>query len=169
MERQLSNEHSLQLVSLLKSQPSSSVTSNSPAVASMVSYDGNSFSSINSVSSPDVINSKFWVLDIDATHHVCNDISCFTYSFATTNSYVNLPTGESIAITRIGFVALTPSITISHVLFVPEFKFNLISISSLTTEHNFVAQFSSSACIIQGNTQGKMIRMAKKHGNLYIL
>lgn len=51
---------------------------------------------------------------------------------AALSSSVRLPNGSKLPISHIGSVTLTPSITLSNVLCVPHFQFNLLSVLNLS-------------------------------------
>lgn len=76
------------------------------------------------------ISKRHWILDTGAAHHICCSLSLFhTYrSFAST---VKLPTGQTVLVARAGTVVFSTNLILTDVLFVPEFQFNLLSISSL--------------------------------------
>ncbi|KZV27157.1 hypothetical protein F511_21664 [Dorcoceras hygrometricum] len=63
-------------------------------------------------------------------------------------SIVKLPNNLDIPVTQIGSVQLFPELTLQNVLFVPIFKFNLLSISSFTKHVPCSVSFSSESCQI---------------------
>ena len=77
-----------------------------------------------------------WVSDTGATHHVYCFIELFIFSVQVSNSFVALPNGQSISIHRIGSVRIFYALILTNVLFVPQFRFIFLSISSLTQSHN---------------------------------
>lgn len=102
------------------------------------------------------------------THHVCCSLSSFTFLIPTANLFIALPNGYSIPIKCIGSVQLRDNLLLSKVLYVPDFHFNLISISVLTKNHQFSVNFLIDSCIIQDHTQGKVIGMGRRQDNLYV-
>ncbi|KAL5547823.1 hypothetical protein UlMin_003054 [Ulmus minor] len=116
------------------------------------------------------ISSRTWILDTGATHHVCHDRALFE-SFEPSNatSYVTLPNGQKVSIARIGTVRISSSLLLDKVLFVPSFKYNLISISALTKFSNCVLMFSADGCVIQDTTRAIRIGKGNRVGNLYYL
>lgn len=52
-------------------------------------------------------------------------------------------------------------------LYIPEFKFNLISLSSLTLTNQYHVDFNNSCCLIQDHMQ--MIGKGRQIGHLYLL
>ncbi|KAL5542389.1 hypothetical protein UlMin_010099 [Ulmus minor] len=116
------------------------------------------------------ISSRTWILDTGATHHVYHDKALFE-SFEPSNatSYVTLPNGQKVSIARIGTVRISSSLLLDKVLFVPSFKYNLISISALTKFSNCVLMFSADGCVIQDTTRAIRIGKGNRVGNLYYL
>ena len=53
-----------------------------------------------------------------------------------------LPHGHSISIACIGSIQLMDSIVLANVLFIPNFHFNLLYVSSLTHQHSISINFS---------------------------
>ncbi|KAL5542382.1 hypothetical protein UlMin_010092 [Ulmus minor] len=116
------------------------------------------------------ISSRTWILDTGATHHVCHDRALFE-SFEPNNvtSYVTLPNGQKVSIARIGTIRISSYLLLDKVLFVPSFKYNLISISALTKFSNCVIMFSADGCVIQDTTRAIRIGKGNRVGNLYYL
>lgn len=90
-----------------------------------------------------------WILDSGATHHITfnknhlSDIITLPYPLL-----VRLPNRYKVKVTEVGNVKVTTMIILYKVLFIPSFKYNLISVSSLTTHHKYIASFSDSSCIL---------------------
>ena len=58
-------------------------------------------------------------------------------------SLVQLPNEESTQVTHIGIVVLSSSLTLTNVLCVPSFSFNLLSVSTLTHSQPYCLVFLS--------------------------
>lgn len=164
----LSSDQIQQLISYLSSQlHHSSIThleSHAPNTpASAFQFCGNSLLT----STP--VPSQTWIIDSGATHHICNNLSLFSHSNHVTNTILTLPTGQSIHINKIGSVTLSHSLCLGNVLYVPNFKFNLLSISALTLQHGYGVNFLTHTCVIQDLTLGLMIGKGRRLHNLYIL
>ena len=72
-----------------------------------------------------------WVLDTRATNYMVHSVSCFTSVTATLNSFVNLPNDESALVTHAGTMKISKTLTLTNVLCVPSFSFNLLSVGQL--------------------------------------
>ena len=117
-----------------------------------------------------LIPGHVWIIDSGATHHVCHDIRLFeSFDDVTVTSSIMLPNGQNVDISRVGTVRLTSLLVLHNVLFVPSFRYNLISVSSLTKSLPCSLTFSDDHCFIQDNMQGLRIGMSNRVGNLYYL
>ena len=114
-------------------------------------------------------NVKTWIIDSGATHHVTHDKSLFIKLDTSVNHYVNLPTGQTVRIGGAGIVVLNTDITLKNVLYIPEFRLNLLSISSLTTDLGSRIIFDHECCLKQDLSKGLMIGRGRRIANLYIL
>lgn len=97
------------------------------------------------------MNSQFssWILDNGATDHVTHDFSLFfSFHFIKPLS-VNLPNGTTASARYCGCVKLSNNLWLYNVLYIPEFKFNIISIPQLVTNLNCKLIFHKSFCDIQ--------------------
>ncbi|KAG7585301.1 Reverse transcriptase RNA-dependent DNA polymerase [Arabidopsis thaliana x Arabidopsis arenosa] len=115
------------------------------------------------------LSSNTWVIDSGATHHVCHDRNLFASLDTSVVNFVNLPTGPKVRISGVGLVRLNKDILLQNVLFIPEFRLNLISISSLTSDIGSRVVFDPSCCEIQDPIRGSMIGKGRRIGNLYVL
>lgn len=114
------------------------------------------------------ISKTHWILDTGATHHICCSLSLF-HTHRDFASKVKLPTGHTVLVARAGTVFLSANMILIDVLYVPEFQFNLLSISSLTKGISCSIIFNSSFCEIQDIRSNKRIGMGERLGNLYVL
>lgn len=115
------------------------------------------------------ISSRPWLLDSGASHHVCCFLNSFQSLVLSVNYDVTLPNGHTVSIAGTGSVRLSDHLTLENVLFVPEFHFNLVSVSALTHQHHYSVIFTSDIYVILDLTQAQMIGMGRQSGNLYIL
>ena len=108
---------------------------------------GTSFNLKHSIFATKVMNRNAfscntWVLDTGATNHIICSVSLLTSVTTLTQCVVELPNGESAQVTHIGTVKLSTTLILDHVLCVPSFSFNLLSISKLTQQLHIVLFFS---------------------------
>nr|CAN59936.1 hypothetical protein VITISV_001878 [Vitis vinifera] len=165
----LTHDQHNQLLALL-SLHSSSGSSTSFGDSNPLQQSISNFTGILSLSpSSSTLNPSIWILDSGATHHVCTNSSMFHSIHSFSSNTVTLPTGTKIPITGIGTIHLSPHLVLEHVLYIPTFQFNLISISALTQTNCFSFDFTAHFCFIQDHSQGKLIGMGRRQGNLYLL
>lgn len=62
---------------------------------------------------------------------------------------VGMPNGEATVALKEGMVHLRGGLKLQHVLFVPNLKYNLISVSQLLNDSNLVLQITKKICAIQ--------------------
>ena len=110
-----------------------------------------------------------WVMDTRASDHIICSMSLFQ-SYTTVSHYVvELPNGESAHVTHIGSVKLSTPLILEHVLCVPSFSFNLLSVSQLTQKLPLYLVFSSQFCFIQDISCWRTIGVVEVHNGLYLL
>ena len=96
-------------------------------------------------------------------------VSQLTTITSTVHSCVYLPNGETVVVTHIGTVQLSATLTLTDVLCVPSFNFNLISVSTLTKHKLCCLMFFGDWCVIQDLAQWSMIGLGKQSNGLYLL
>ena len=94
------------------------------------------------------INSYNWILDSGATDHMVHSIHFFTSITSSVQISIRLPNGDMVKVTHIGTVKVSATLTLEHVLCIPSFSFNLISISKLTQNTSCCCVFLSHYCFL---------------------
>ncbi|PNX95813.1 retrovirus-related Pol polyprotein from transposon TNT 1-94 [Trifolium pratense] len=112
--------------------------------------------------------SNTWILDSGATDHVCNSLQLFINHRQIPSLLVKLPNGNYISTTMVGDIKVTAQITLHDVLFIPNFHYNLISISKIAQDLDCNFVFTDNVCLIQTKLQ-KMIGSGKLIDGLYYL
>ena len=110
-----------------------------------------------------------WIIDSGATDHITSSFAWFQTYSKTKPIHVSLPNGCSVTTFYSGVVKFSPTLVIHNVLYVPNFNFNLISISKLISNLHCTLNFSVDFCKIQDVTTLKMIGLAKLREGLYHL
>lgn len=116
-----------------------------------------------------MLPAQTWVIDSGATHHVSHDRHNFVSLESSVMSCVNLPNGSMVKISEVGVVQINEHLSLQRVLYIPEFKLNLLSISALTSDIGSRVICDPSSCMIQDHTRAVMIGQCKRVGNLYVL
>lgn len=102
---------------------------------------------LNIASSPDM--SRCWIIDIGSSRHICYSKSLFESLHLVTKTFVSLLNKSVISVNFSGTIWLSQHLVIKDVLFMPEFQFNLLFVSSLLLDSDFTLLFSKSLCLIQ--------------------
>ena len=93
----------------------------------------------------------------------------FTHVKPAFNHCVQLPNQTKIQVHFIGTVVLIPDIVLHNVYYVPHFKFNLHSVSSLLHDSNYSMTFTSNSYFIQDNRTLRMIGKGELVDGLYLI
>nr|KYP41351.1 hypothetical protein KK1_037277 [Cajanus cajan] len=125
------------------------------------------FTNSNPTSNGNALISR-WILDTGATDHISNSLSYFTAYKNIPPIKVSLPNGILVSATISGTIHLSSSFVLTDVLFLPSFKFNLISVTKLTQTLYCKLTFLDDICLIQDSNACKMIGTAKAERGLYI-
>ncbi|KAL5563154.1 hypothetical protein UlMin_032901 [Ulmus minor] len=119
--------------------------------------------------SPVFSSTCFWIVDSGATRHICSNASLFSALRPVQNYTVTLPNRTQISVAFSGDIKLCNKLTLKDVLYIPQFKFNLMSVSALTKELQFTINFFPDYFIIQEINSKKMIGKGDKLEDLYVL
>ena len=136
---------------------------------------GINFSSVNHVTRhTHALSAKFshtvpWIIDSGATDHIASSLDCFRNYFKIKPISITLPNGALVSAHYAGTVQFSPEFVIYNVLYVPDFHFNLVSISKLISTLHYTLIFSDDFCKIQEVSSLKMIGLAKLKEGLYHL
>ena len=115
-------------------------------------------------------SSSTWVIDSRATYHMIGNSNLFTtFQSHPSTSTVTLANGSTSSVLRSGTIYSTPLITLISVLSLPQFSFNLISMSKLTRTLNCSISFFPDHCLIQNLSRKRIIDRGREFGGLYIL
>jgi len=87
-----------------------------------------------------------WIIDTGASNHMVHNFSLMSRSKnldVKGNMKVNLPTGDQVSISHVGESLVLKDKMVKDVLFIPEFKYNLLSVSQLTKQLGCAVVFFS--------------------------
>ena len=119
----------------------------------------------------DVVN-RNWIIDTGASNHMVHNASLMTQYRNLddkSNMHVNLPTGSQASISHIGESLVLTDKTVNGVLFIPEFKYNLLSVSQLTKQLKCAVIFFPDFCVFQDLSNGKVLGIGREDQGLYLL
>jgi len=111
-----------------------------------------------------------WLRDSGASNHMCCDMNLFSSTTKLQVPYfVILPNGNKLMVEYEGKVNLSDQITLENVLYVPLFKFNLLSVARFVEQNNYSLLFTKNGCVVQGLSIKKQLEIGKAIKGLYIL
>lgn len=109
-----------------------------------------------------------WVIDSAATDHMSGISSLFTHIQSSSSlSPVTVADGSTVPIRGIGTVEPSPSLSLSSVLYIPSFSFNLMSVSKLTKHLHCCLIASLSSVVLQDLRTRKTIGTGREENGLY--
>lgn len=82
-----------------------------------------------------------WIVDSGATDHITPYLHLLT-DVTTCSSTLSLPNGQSANITHMGSLYVNEYLTLTNILCVPDFAYNLLSIPKLLETSKYLVYFS---------------------------
>ncbi|KAL2250124.1 UNVERIFIED_CONTAM: Retrovirus-related Pol polyprotein from transposon RE2 [Sesamum indicum] len=134
------------------------------------SHISSNFSDLQGYAGNIPIITDVWIIDSGASAHMCASIECFKTFHALNNDIsVKLPNGSSQHVKFVGEVHINEDLTLKHVLYVPAFKHNLLSVSRLCKDDHYNVHFTNHTCIVQDPQTREVKAVGRQRGRLYIL
>ncbi|XP_016436935.2 uncharacterized protein LOC107763039 [Nicotiana tabacum] len=106
-----------------------------------------------------------WIVDISASNHIVKSLKYLEESKTVDESSigkVNLPTERIASVRHIGSTSVLQGQKITNVLHIPDFKYNLLSISKLTKELRCSALFYPDFCLFRDFLNGRVGVLVKR-------
>ncbi|XP_073120340.1 uncharacterized protein [Henckelia pumila] len=162
----LNSDQCQHLMTLMSSQMVSSIPHSQQEPSSSTNPTGTCFSVMqNSL----FFDPQLWIFDSGASHHVCVNLSMFHNLQSVTHSSIPLPDNSCVSVQFRGDIIIGPHLVLKDVLYVPNFKFNLFSISALTHDPSLSVVFFPDYFLVQDITHMTMIVKGKRLDSLYVL
>ena len=115
-------------------------------------------------------NSKFrWVIDSGATDHMTGNSGILSSFQTSSPSHVTLANGSAASVVGSGSVDITSDISLTNVLCLPKFPFNLLSVSKITRAYNCGVFFFPGYCVFQDLLTKKIFGRGYESDGLYVL
>ena len=109
-----------------------------------------------------------WIVDTGASDHMTYNLHFFTKLQPLSNPiHITLPDGSIKTVSQAGQIVLCPKLTLHNVLYVLDFKFNLISVNKLLTDLHLFALFTPETCIFQDPSTNQPVAIAPVDNGLY--
>ena len=117
-----------------------------------------------------VIDKNTWLIDSGASDHIGCNMSMFKNLKTLNNGYrIGLPDGTMKIVNHIGDIMLTEGLHLKNVLYVPDFKHNLLSLSRLLESKDMIIVFYKEGCLLQDPSSKRIYGQGQKVGGLYKL
>lgn len=113
--------------------------------------------------------SNIWIVDSSASDHICFSLKCFTNYEPIKPVNIKPPNGHFLVAKIARTLQFSFDFTVTNVLYVPDFSFNLISVSKLIQALNYMVTFVDEQCEIQDLKARKMIGSTELFEGLYYL
>ena len=110
-----------------------------------------------------------WILDSGATNHICCSLSSFSSYHSITPVIIKLPNGSQVSASIADIIIFSKHLYLDHVLYLPNFSFNLISVAKLSSSFHCTLAFIDHFCDIQETHTLRRIGYAKLQDGLYVL
>ena len=118
-----------------------------------------------------ISSSSTWVINFGAIDYVtCNSSFFTTFKLHPSTSTITLADRSTYCVLRSEIIHPTPLITLTYVMSLSQFSFNLIFVSKFTHTLNYsISFFFPDYCLIQDLSTKWVIGRGRKSGGLYIL
>ena len=112
-----------------------------------------------------------WIINSGASDNICSNLDCFVDCIKVEGQphWVTILDGTQVKVEILGTVKLCNGLTLKNVLYVPNFCFNLKSISKLIKDLNCCVFSDTNGCFIQGSLMRKHFHLGKAEHGLYFL
>jgi len=111
--------------------------------------------------------SSSWIVDTGASDHITYDHTLFSSTTTLPKpTHVILPDRSIKSVTRVGQIPLQSNLVLQRVLYVPELKFNLLSIGKLLSDQPIFTTIYPHKCVFQDLITEKVVAVAPFDGGL---
>ena len=111
-----------------------------------------------------------WIIDTGASDHMTFDLNLFSNAKSLpTPISITPPDGTLKPVTTIGDIPLSSTLKLQNVLYVPDFKYNLLSVEKFLTDNHYCSIFYPSYCVFQDLSTKQIMAVGQKAGGLYTL
>ncbi|XP_075491104.1 uncharacterized protein LOC142529454 [Primulina tabacum] len=108
-----------------------------------------------------------WIIDTGASHHMTGRLESMSYVERVPACPVGLLDGKETIAEKSGTVVFNEYLKLKNVLYVPNLKCSLISVSQLNEELNCVVQFNDKICVMQDRNSRMLIGAGEQREGLY--
>ncbi|XP_074301707.1 uncharacterized protein LOC141633129 [Silene latifolia] len=157
-----------QVMQMLQNKQAAS-TSSADHTSASVNFAGTTLVT-NAINSTCNITECDWIVDSGASDHMTAHKSYFSsLRILSKPIVVGLPDGSTKLVHSIGDIQLHPLLILHDVLFIPDFKLNLLSVGKLLSTSHMLIHFSVDSCIIQDPASKRTVAVGHREAGLYKL
>ena len=114
--------------------------------------------------------SNIWIVDTRASDHMCHNKALFTNCLGLSKpTLVTLPNGKSVTVTYSRNVNLNSSLALHGVLYIPSFKYNMLSVNKFCNHEGCYMVFTPKCCIMQAPSVKRPQVLGEHFEGLYLL
>nr|KYP41111.1 Retrovirus-related Pol polyprotein from transposon TNT 1-94 [Cajanus cajan] len=113
-------------------------------------------------------NSHTWIIDSGATSHICCSKQLYNSYTPIHNSDVSLPNSTKVNVEGIGSIKINDDIFLHNVLYIPMFRFNLLSLLTLINNNPFRFTMESNSFLLQDLKTLRTIGTTKQQQGLLV-
>ncbi|KAL4347272.1 hypothetical protein GQ457_17G002930 [Hibiscus cannabinus] len=161
----LSASQCQQLIAMLTTQLQAASTVDLPSLLINLAMQGKILSYVNLFSSFD--SKCHWIIDSGASRHVYAFKESFDSLCSIQGGSIMLHDNSTVMVQYSGTIRLSSRLVLHDVLYVPEFKFNLLAVSRLVKDVDLNVLFCKTQCVIQDLWH--VIGRVECHQGLYLL
>ena len=114
------------------------------------------------------VSYHYWIINLGATSHICCSKEQFNSFKCLHDSHILLPNSTKVKVEGIGSIKLNDDIFLHNVLFIPTFRFNLLSLLSLINDNSFQFTMQPNSFVLQDLKTLKRIGTARQHQGLLL-
>jgi hypothetical protein len=123
--------------------------------SSFLAHTGDLTTALNASATP---SDDSWIIDSGAFDHMTSISSLFSsYNLCSSRENVRIANGSLSSVFGKGSIFVSPSMSLSYVLHIPDFAANLLSIARITCELNCRVIFYFDYCFFQDLVTGRII------------
>jgi len=111
-----------------------------------------------------------WIINTGASDHMTYDLNLFSRTTSLpTPIKVTIPDDTLKPVTLAGDVQISPTLTLHNALFVPDFKYNLLSVAKFLNDSTCCTIFYPNHCVFQDLSTRLLVAVGKKECGLYTI
>ncbi|XP_075108915.1 uncharacterized protein LOC142180748 [Nicotiana tabacum] len=116
------------------------------------------------------LNFVMWILHSgDSEHMTCDFSLLFNVKTLPKPVYVNLPNSQRVRVTQAGSVYIMSNFIMKNVLFLPSFRYNILSVHRFCQQADSLLIFSAFGAILQAPSMKRPVVLGKLRKGIYLL